>query len=662
MSGWEFTGLAASQVAWVAGIGAALVVLWFLFRPRPPRIVVSSHVLWDQVAPKGRNPIYKELLMLFLQLAMVAGVALALGDPQRTAEEEDDAAVESEQPPLDRIHVVDRTLSMGASEGDGTRLDRVRASVLDGVDALPTTVRVALVGASRTPELLSPLGGDRGRLRLALRLLKPEGVGLDLPAALQLAAAQPGLRADRAVVEVWTDDPRAEEQLAAFTESSGIRTLLRAPFRPVPNLAIVAFDLRAAEGIPAEEEALVRVANPSPWDAEAVLALETEDAILGESTITIPAGEEVQRRYRFQPLPSSGIEAIVREANFVDGPLDDGGAPLGDALAADDVAYAWVQPVEPVTVWLVSPGNRFLERVLALLPGVQLTLLTPQQYRDRKGRGADAVDVVFFDAFAPLEKRDGPLPPRAVLFGPPGSRSPVEVAGAAEKPVVTDWNRSHPLFEGLVLRDLNIEQSLVLTPEEGDVRLLGTTTGALAVARQDGGRRLVVWGFTLSASDLPLRLAFPQTIVNLILWMRADRSVGPAPGDRWRLADPLWLEGGATARITDLRQEAYATRQGDATALRRASWEVALGDGPTPVRLPRPGLFRIAAGAERLVGVNLEDLAESRLATLPAGSAEVLAPPRPPPEEEPDDGRAPWWLLSLGVAAIAFVEFGIYTR
>lgn len=665
MNGWEFTGLAAGQVATVAGVGAAIVVLWFLFRPRPPRITVSSHVLWDQVAPRSRNPLLKELLMLLLQLAMVVGIALALGDPQLTDEDpEQGATTDVELPPLDRVHVVDRSLSMGARADGGTRLEVVQTQLMDHADEAASAVRIAVVGAGRAPELLVPLEADRARLRLALRLLEPAGVGLDLAQALDLAAALPGLRPERAVIEVWTDDPAAVLALGAFAERSALRTVLRAPFAPSPNLAITAFDLRAAEGIPAEEEALVRVANPTPWPARAVLALETEDAILGESAIELAPGQELQRRYRFQPLPSSGVEAIVRDATFEGGPVDVQGAALGDALPADDVAYAWVQPVEPVTIWLVSDGDRFLERVLALLPGIQLTRLTPTQYRERRGRGADAVDVVFFDRFAPLPKRDGPLPPRSVLFGVPASRTPVQIRGAAEKPVVTDWNRSHPLFEGLVLRDLNIEASIVYEPRPEDVRLLGTTSGALALARADGDARLVVWGFPLSASDLPLRLAFPQTIVNLVLWMREGRAVGPAPGERWRLRDPWWLDGAeGIARITDLRQQAYAVRSNDAVGLRRASWPVSVGDGPTPYRFPRPGLFRVEdpGGGVVDLGVNLASLAESRLADLPASESVLIAGPIEP-DDAPERGPAPWWLLSLGVASLALVEFGIYTR
>lgn len=650
-------------MALAGGIGAALMVLWFLFRPRPPQFDVNSHVLWDQVAPKKRNPLLKELLMLLLQIAMVVGIALALGDPRWTAAEDDTPGAEPITAPLDRLHLVDRSLSMSARTEVGvTRLEAVVDAITDDLDALPKSVRVGLVGMGAQSELLAPIAGDRARFRLALRTLKPEGLGLNLARGLALIEAMPSLRPADAHLEVWTDDPAAVRSVAEWSERTSIPSIVRAPFGPAPNLAITAFDLGAARGIPAEEEALVRVANPSPWPATVTLALETVDARLGEATLTLEPGEEVERRYRFLPLPGSGFEAVLRNAAFEGGPADVSGVALGDALSADDRAYAWVEPVLPVTIWLVSDGNRYLERVLTVLPGVQLTRITPADYRAGRGRGAASADVVFFDSFVPLEKRDGPLPPRSVLFSPPASRSPVPVLGTTEKPVVTDWDLDHPLFRGLVLRDLEVEASLVFQPEEGDVRLLGTTTGSLVVGRQRGDRRLVLWGFDLGASDLPLRLAFPQTIVNTVLWMRDSRPIEPAQGSRHRLEDPYLLEAEAGVVVTDLRQAAYARAAGDQVALGRSSWPLTVGDGPTPYRFPRPGLFSVVDGQQRTdLGVNLFSLTESRTSEVPGKDARVV--PAPVRNEDPDDdGRTPWLLLAGGAFLIGMVEFGMYTR
>ena len=672
--GWELTGWTARQVALAGGVSVALVVLWFLFRPRPPRFEVSSHVLWDEVAPKRRNPLVKELIMLLLQLLMVAALALSLGDPRWSPEDESDGEAEAVTAPLQRLHVVDLSLSMGAMTPDGrTRLHVVTDAIADDLDGLPPQVTAGLVGAGRFAEVLAPLGRDRSRLKLALRTVEPRGLGSDLRLALRQAAAMPGLSPGEAHLELWTDHVEAADILAAWSEETGVPTTLRAPFPPAGSLAVTAFDLGAAKGIPAEEEALVRIANPTPWPATATLALETEDARLGEAPIALAPGEEIERRYRFLPLPATGVEAVVRDVVFDGGPTDATGAALGDALAADDRAYAWIEPVEPVTVTLVSDGNRFLERVLAVLPGIQLRKVTPAEYRSGTRGGAATADVAFFDDFVPLPKRDGPLPKRSVLLSPPASRSPVPVKGEAEEPVVTDWELDHPLFAGLVLRDLEVKRSLVFTPEAEDVRLLGTTTGALVVGRADGDRRLVVWGFDLGASDLPLRLAFPQTIVNTVLWMRDSRPVPPPVGDRHRLADPYWLDGDGGVVVTDLRQRAYALAARDVLAEGRASWPVSVGDGATAYRFPRPGLFSVSSGAvgpgsavderagARQVGVNLFSLDESRLAALPpASTAQIPAPRRE--EETPSDGRTPWLVLAVGVFVVGLLEFGLYTR
>ena len=700
IQGWEFAGLAGGQVALAGGVAAAIAILLFLLRPRPPVVEVSSHVLWEKVLPKRRNPLVKELLMLLLQLVAIAAVALALGEPRRVADA-DEVEADAEVI-LDRVWVVDRSLSMGAVDADGVaRIDRVADRLRSELKDLDPRVRVGVVGAAKGPELLAPVGFDRQRVGLALRLLDVVGVEADLASALRLAVAQPDLRWEHGLIDLFTDDPDAVAIAAAFTDEWGWQVRIRAPFEPRPNVAITAFDLRASEGIPAEEEAVVRLRNLAPWDAEVLLRLETHDAVLGEARMKLAPGEEVTRRYRFRPLTPGGVEAVLREVSF-DAPE---GQP-GDALAADDRAFAWIQPVRPVRVLLVSRGNRYLERVLVLLPGAELEKIVPSDW-DRLGAGrADRFDVVFLDNFVP----DGRQPPRAFYVNPPAGRGPFEVAARTESPAVTDWNHDHPLFEGLVLRDLNVLDSSVFEQAPGDVRLVGSPSGALALARRTETERWIGWGFDFARSDLPLRLAFPQTIVNTLLWMREGRAVEPPPGGRHLLEEPLWigLDGpeltggvveqaggpsgivadepvdqpsptdeaaveqeqpvpvqvmaGGLVTVTDLGREAIALQRGDERAAGKASRQVAVGDGRHPLVFPRPGLWRIAGPGWRSdLAVNLFASSESLLLGLPEHDDRSVPPP--PPEEEPEPDHGPMWLwLGLGAGVLLFTEFGIYTR
>ncbi len=671
--GWAFGGIDAAAVATTFAIGAALAILYLLLRPRPPVIEVSSHMLWEQILPKRRDPLRKELLLLLLQLIALAGLAVALGEPGPIPEDAEIAEL-GDGVVLDRIWVIDRSLSMQATDGDGvSRIDRVAAALLEELPDLDERVRTSVVGASGTPELLAPIGADRQRARLALRLLSTEGVGADLPGAVRLATAQPGLRPAVTLVEIFTDDPGAAGEALAAADAAGLTAVVRAPFETRNNVAITAFDLRASEGIPAEEEAVVRVVNLGASDAEVLLRLETLDVILGEAIVELAPGQEIVRRYRFRPLQPGGVEAVLRAISFADG------SP--DALAADDRAYAWIQPVHPVRVLLVSKGNRFLERVLALLPGAELDRVTPLSWAERGAPVAAGYDVVFLDAFVP----EGRQPPRAFYVDPPPG-GPFEVAGRLNQPAVTDWNYDHPLFEGLVLRDLQVADSSVFTLGPNDVRLVGSPSGAIVAARETANSKAIGWGFDFARSDLPLRLAFPQTIVNALLWMREGRATEPPPGGRHRLQDVLWVDidgpAGAEGRdtaaagggddglpggsivLTDLDRQGVALARGDDRAASRASTRLSLGDGPAPVRFPRPGLWRLEGPTwERDLAVNLFASSESDLRALPVHDGSVVAAPPPPPEEAPEEPAHPPWVWLAGIAGIVLLtEFGIYTR
>jgi len=655
--GWTLQGLSAGQVGLVAGVGVALVVLYFLLRPRPPTVVVSSHVLWDKVLPKRRNPLLKQLLMLLLQLAAVLALAVALGDPVRDDDGGPDADELAEGVVLERTWVVDRSLSMGATDAAGaTRIDRTARLLRDELAALDPRVAVGLIGASSTPELLAPLGFDRKRVGLSLRLLAVDGVESDLAAAIAMAPPT-------SLVEVFTDDPEA----GALASD---RVLVRAPFEPRSNVAITAFDLRGSEGIPAEEEAVVRLSNRSSSAAEVELRLETTDSILGEARVTLAPGAEVVRRYRFLPLEGVGIEAVLREVVFEDG--------SHDALAADDRAYAWVQPVAPITVLLVTDGNRFLERVLGLLPGASVDRARPGEW-SRWASRADRYDVVFLDGFVP----DGRQPARVFYVAPPAG-GPFEVERIVVAPAVTDWNHEHPLFKGLVLRDLQVQDSAVLVAGPDDARLIGSPAGPLALARLTAEGRAVGWGFDFGRSDLPLRLAFPQTIVNTVLWMREGRAVGDPPGGRHRLGDPLWVgpdgvagapirivegevptsddEVGAWIRRTDLGQRDVAVARADERAIARATTRWAVGDGPRPMRLPHAGLWRIDGPSWSYdVAANLGDVAESSLASLPAHDGARVDPPPVRSADESPEPNPLWLLLALGTGIALLTEFGLYS-
>jgi hypothetical protein len=87
---------------------------------------------------------------------------------------------------------------------------------------------------------------------------------------------------------------------------------------------------------------------------------------------------------------------------------------------------------------------------------------------------------------------------------------------------VIDWARQHPLLQFVELADLRIEESLDLRPLDGAKSLIDSDDGSLMSVIDEPPLRVVTLGFDLMRSDLPLRVAFPVLINNLLRWLHPE--------------------------------------------------------------------------------------------------------------------------------------------
>ena len=96
---------------------------------------------------------------------------------------------------------------------------------------------------------------------------------------------------------------------------------------------------------------------------------------------------------------------------------------------------------------------------------------------------------------------------------------PFKRTGRQEHPAVLAWDRQHPLMahvnpDGLIIAAASrIEAQGAVHPvvESAETVLMGTYA--------DAGLRTVWLGFDVAASDLPLRVAFPVMVGNIIDWL-----------------------------------------------------------------------------------------------------------------------------------------------
>ena len=126
-----------------------------------------------------------------------------------------------------------------------------------------------------------------------------------------------------------------------------------------------------------------------------------------------------------------------------------------DALTLDNTAFAVLVQRKPAQVLLVSAGNQFLEKVLTLLPNVDLYRIASQRYLAVE---ADRFDIIVFDNYLP------PLLPRGnLLIVNPPDRGPYRSAGSVSRPRITSWDHEDPILSFVDLRDLNITRASKLS-------------------------------------------------------------------------------------------------------------------------------------------------------------------------------------------------------
>jgi len=633
-----WTGLPPQTLLWVLIAGALVLLVLFFIRPRPLVLAVPSHVLWKQVVPRRLDPLLKEIIALLLQLLILLAVVAALGAPQRVAEEPEAVDIGGVTRPSDRVVVVDLSASMAAADGEGTRLDSVKERLQAILDDLAEGERMAIVHAASVATVAVPLTADHQRIGLGIRSLAAHPGRADLQAAITEARILVADARSPSEIRVFADAPVPPVDLP-----DGCAFVPEPVGSPLPNVAVTAFDVRATDGLPAKLEAFVRVTSFAPTDARVTVSVETPTKVLGRATYDLAAWESLDRIYHFYPPDEERIEVVLDPIE-----LDEG----LDGLATDDRAYAFLPGLRPARVLLVSRGNQYLQTALNLIPGLKLDVTTPDDFR-RPAAASGRYDVVFYDSFVPES------PPRVNSFfiNPPVAVGGFSLARRVEAPVTTGWNLGHPLFANLVLRDLNVAVSGQFEPGARDVRLIDTPTGPIALAKEQGGARQIVFGFDFADSDLPLRVAFPQLIFNTVLWMREGRATRPPAGPQHLARDPLWLspQEGSSGLVIEPIVESDEQR--------RRVRPIPVGDGPRRYYFDRLGFYSVSGAADAdVVAVSMMDLQESDLTITPQLSTPPATPPAPVREEERTPLAPPWFWLGLAALLLLLGEYGIVNR
>jgi hypothetical protein len=184
-------------------------------------------------------------------------------------------------------------------------------------------------------------------------------------------------------------------------------------------------------------------------------------------------------------------------------------------------------------VLLVTWDNLYLEGALLVIPNIELSKVTPGDY-ERTPSVASQMDVVIFDDHIPTALP--PSPTDLLFFHPDGPNSPILVVDDVIEPRITSVDEGHAVMRSVTMSDVEIEKSIVFSPDptRGESAIAESNGEAIIVAKRDDSRMVVAFGFLLTATDLPLRVAFPLLLSNSLEWFASGcvpaGAVAPALG------------------------------------------------------------------------------------------------------------------------------------
>ena len=512
-------GLTPTEFTLLFCAAAMLAVIIYLLAFRKRTVVVAADPIWRKIVGKRRTP-FRKLLALLIQLLVLFLLSLALGDPRFLPAQA--------KPPVNMALVVDVSASMSAKDGGGTRMDRAVELSRAVADAMGPRDRMTLMAMDDSCRPLLPYTSDPEEIHDALGDLKSTTVSEEAQPAVDFAASTltGGGTGAGSAGEVQSRIVLVSDRFHAVEAPAGIELVQVAVGEGTENLAVTGFDIRPRGGAARGNEVFLEVANYGRRSRRVRLSVHTSAALLGEEILEVPAKGSATRSYFLQPLETDRVMATITAAR--------GGGPA-DGFVLDDRAFALTPEQNIRRVVLVTSGNLYLEKALELNPSVGLKVVAPERYRPSVLAGAQAV---FFDGICP------PAPIHAAYFNPPGdSGCPFAYGSEVDFPALLPLRGDHIVTRGITLIDVQVQQACRLLPEPGDVELLADEGGPLVIARQKDSVRLLGVGFDVSKSDLPLRVAFPILLHNVLDWFLGEVAIGgfdeSGVGDLLEL--PAWV-------------------------------------------------------------------------------------------------------------------------
>ena len=605
-----------SQALWLALSIPAILALYVL-RPRRRQKVVPSLLLWRQsISPQQATRPWQRLqphILLWLQLLAAALLTLGAAAPVWYLT----------KPVPNTIVLLDASASMQATDLGKTRFEAALKEIEAIALELKKDARLTVIVFDRQPRVVVNKSHSYSEIKRVLQELKPSFFNGELGPALSMARAMARGQGQPRLILFSDGGLRELEEQKSSLE-----------FRPVgssgaANVALASLSLRPTG---AGQAALAIIVNHSNQTASGRIQL-----TVGEKSLPSKA-------FRLAPEKSTSILWTDLTASLPVRARLQLAKNCRDHLPLDNQIWAVPQETGPRKVLLVTKGNLFLEKMLSVLPFLEVYKINPEKYPSLL-RAGYSYDLTILDSLS------GPLPPGAVFFlnPPPGEIIKGLFIGEEIRPGKLTLNPESSLTPYVDFSQVHVAKARTIKPKNNWVRDIDWAEKIIMAHGSESGRRMAVLGFNLNASDLPLRPAFPVLIQNIIYWLlppQMEVSTQVSPGEEVKI-NALPLAG----KITMTGPENNSTT-------------LAPPFPPSPWAPVKPGLYRITQTLKEeqinhLVAVNgyLEQEADLTVKAIPSEEEKTGGNANKEPRPVP---------LTQGLALLALLtvlaEWGVASR
>jgi hypothetical protein len=261
------------------------------------------------------------------------------------------------------------------------------------------------------------------------------------------------------------------------------------------NVGVVAFNARAGTG--GRQQLFASIANFGGEARSMTAELLMEGRLIDARSVDAPAGGRTA--LIFDSLPAAGGLAELR--------LD-----VDDDLHADNAAYYFVAGTRAIQVGVAS-SNPFVLGALAVNGQIDA-----RRIENASSSAISAFDCLVAEgpAATTLAQSGRPI----LMINPSDIEGVCRTTGQMERPVTGSVARAHPVNSLLGFPDLHVEKATHYEAASWLRPILSSATGdGLIWAGEDARRRMVIVGFNLAQSDLPLQVEFPILMANAVSWL-----------------------------------------------------------------------------------------------------------------------------------------------